>query len=333
MNSKSRPLSACGWAILHRIANRDTDVLAELVTYFHDPEDDVGERWQFLRLAERDAWIAVELLLLRSEIERRLNEGVLDAWVQVTPLGQEIRDGLAEFFDSYRSVEFPEEPTSIGVFAFQELCAARLAGELDAGLRRPAGSAEEIMERLAASLACRYPLFAQAIRNPTLDLAGMGWGILDSRIRMNFETMVALPTERTPPQNPGLEDLVVLLVNIPSTVTMLIGDVVANGEFVRRIKLAEGRKRLEGSASDDLKQEARAEVQAILGRSVPIKASTLAEAVAIADRLKADQNILIAINSLWNWFLALPAQDRDAIGKFKNARDFWMTARFRNRLQ
>jgi hypothetical protein len=71
----------------------------------------------------------------------------------------------------------------------------------------------------------------------------------------------------------------------------------------------------------------------MLGRSVPIKASTLAEAVAIAERLKADQNILIAINSFWIWFLALPAPERNAIGQFKNARDLWMKARFRSRLQ
>lgn len=86
-------------------------------------------------------------------------------------------------------------------------------------------------------------------------------------------------------------------------------------------------------SDDDLRQRARAEVQAILGRSVPIHATTLAEAVAEAERLKADQNILIAINSLWRWFLALPDPERNAIGEFKNARDLWMTARFRNRLQ
>lgn len=39
---------------------------------------------------------------------------------------------------------------------------------------------------------------------------------------------------------------------------------------------------------DDLEKRARAEVRAILGRSVPIRASTLAEALAVAERLKAD---------------------------------------------
>ena len=86
-------------------------------------------------------------------------------------------------------------------------------------------------------------------------------------------------------------------------------------------------------SDDDLRQKARAEVRAILSQSVPIHATTLAEAVAIAERLKADQNILIAINSLWRWFLALPAPEQNFIGQFKNARDLWMTARFRNRLQ
>ena len=86
-------------------------------------------------------------------------------------------------------------------------------------------------------------------------------------------------------------------------------------------------------SDDDLRQQARAEVAAILGQSVPIRASTLAEAIAEAERLKSDQNILIAINSLWSWFNGLPAQERVAIGTFKNARHFWMTARFRNRLK
>ncbi len=82
----------------------------------------------------------------------------------------------------------------------------------------------------------------------------------------------------------------------------------------------------------DLRQRARAEVRAILSKSVPIHATTLAEAVAIAKRLKANQNILIAINSLWRWFLALPAPEQKSIGQFKNARDLWMKAIFRHRI-
>ena len=86
-------------------------------------------------------------------------------------------------------------------------------------------------------------------------------------------------------------------------------------------------------SDDDLRQRARAEVRAILSQSVPIHAATLAEAVEIAERLKADQNILIAINSLWYWFQALSARERQAIGVFKNARQFWMKAVFQHRRQ
>lgn len=84
---------------------------------------------------------------------------------------------------------------------------------------------------------------------------------------------------------------------------------------------------------DDLEKQARAEVAAILGQSVPIRASTLAEAIAEAERLKSDHNILMAINSLWAWFNGLPVKEKEDIGTFRNARHFWMTARFRNRLQ
>lgn len=331
MNSESRPLSACGLAILHRIANRDTDALAQLVAYFRDPDEDVaGERFQFLRLAEQDAWIAVELLLLRSGIERRFSEGVLDAWVQTTRLGAEIRDKLAEFFGSYRNVQFTTEPRSFGEFAFQELCAARLAGELDAELRDPAGSGEEIMERLATRLNDRFPALAEAIRNPGLNLPGIGWGILASRIRMNFETMVALPTERTPPPNPGLDDLVVLLVNIPSTVTKLICDVFADSELIRRVKLAQVRKRLRGSA---YAESGTADVPSIVERVMPIRASTLAEAVAEAERLRRTENTLIALRSLWSWYTALPLGQRKEIGEFRSKHDLWLTARLRHRLR
>jgi hypothetical protein len=86
-------------------------------------------------------------------------------------------------------------------------------------------------------------------------------------------------------------------------------------------------------SDNDLRQRAKAEVQAILSQSVPIQAATLAEAVAIAEKLKADQNILVGINSLWAWFQALPAREREAIGVFKNARQLWMKAVFQHRRQ
>lgn len=335
MNVDSRPITAAGWAMLHRMAEGDTDMLARLLGYFCDPAaHDGSERWQFMRLAESNGWKAVELLLLRKMIERRVSEGKLDAWVETTPLGEEIRDSLMSFFDSHRSVEFPSEPPSFGALAFQELRAARLAGELCAEQQNPAANnPDEIMERLAARLADRFPLLSQAIRHQRLDLPAMTWAILDLRIRFNFETLVALPTSRTPPSNVGLEDLVVLFINCPSRVEELIGDVYADGEYIRRVKLAVMRKGIVDKSDDDLKREARDEVKAMLGRSIPIHATTLAEAVAESEKIRATENVLVAINSLWAWFNGLPALERDRIGTFKNARDFWMTARFRKRPQ
>jgi len=84
-------------------------------------------------------------------------------------------------------------------------------------------------------------------------------------------------------------------------------------------------------SDDDLRKRARAEVRAILSQSVPIHAATLAEAVAIAEQLKADQNILVGINSLWAWYMALPKQEQEAIGAFKHARHLWMKAIFQHR--
>ena len=87
------------------------------------------------------------------------------------------------------------------------------------------------------------------------------------------------------------------------------------------------------NTDDDLEKQARAEVAAILGQSVPIRASTLTEAIAEAERLKSDHNILMAINSLWAWFNGLPPEEREDIGTFRSARHFWITTRFRDRLQ
>ncbi|NDC79170.1 MAG: hypothetical protein EBZ67_15060, partial [Chitinophagia bacterium] len=148
-----------------------------------------------------------------------------------------------------------------------------------------------------------------------------------------FESQVTLPTSRTPPPNAGVEDLAVLMLNCPTAVSELTSDVYVHAEFLRRAKLAETRDRLQDNTAPDLREEARAEVAAILSQSVPIRASTLAEAVAIAERLKAEQNVLLAINSLWRWFLALPKQEQDAIGVFKNARHFWMKAIFQHHRQ
>jgi hypothetical protein len=269
MNPETRPITAAGWAMLGRIAGGNTDLLACLLDYFRDPAaHDGSERWQFLRLAESNAWMAVELLLLRTMIERRFSEGKLDAWVETTPLGQEILESLRSFFDSHRHVEFPVEPPSFSALAFQELRAARLSGELCAEQRDPtANNPEEIMEQMAARLADRFPLLTQAIRHPRLDMPAMTWTILDLRIRFNFETLVALPTDRTPPPNPGLEDLVVTFVNCPTSLEELVGDLYADCEFIRRIKLTEVRKGLQHKGDDDQKREARAEVEAMLRKA------------------------------------------------------------------
>ncbi len=71
----------------------------------------------------------------------------------------------------------------------------------------------------------------------------------------------------------------------------------------------------------------------MLRRAVPIRATTLAEAVAEAERNKAAESVLVAMNSLWVWLNNLPDKEREAMGTFKNARDLWMTARFRSQLQ
>jgi hypothetical protein len=333
MTAESRPFSAVAWAMLHRIADGDADALTRLAGYFLDPSDEAGERWQFLRVADTNAWKSVELLLLRQMIERRFAEGELDAWVETTPLGQEIRDGMDSFFECFGSLEFSSEPKSFGTLVFQELRAARLAGELNADLHEPGNSAEEIMERLAARLEERFPLFARAVRTPGLDIGGIAWVILDWFLRRNFETLVALPTTRTPPPNVGLEDMAVLFMNCPSRVDELLGDVYADGEFTRRVRFAETRKGVREKGDDDLRQQAEAEVAAILGRAVPIQATTLADALAQAEQIKTTENILVAQNSLWEWYNALPLAEREEIGRFENKRRFWIAVRFRHRSQ
>jgi hypothetical protein len=193
-----------------------------------------------------------------------------------------------------------------------------------------AATAGEIMVRFAARLTDRFPLFAEAIRKPGLDVPGMGWGFLDWRIRCNFETLVALPTNRTPPKNDGLEDLTVLLVNVPSTVTKLICDVFADEELVRRLKLAQVRKRLQSSADT---QDGTADAPFTVDRVISIRASTLAEAVAEAERLRRTENTVVALHALWGWYTDLPLDQRKEIGEFRSKHDLWVTARLRYRLR
>ena len=42
---------------------------------------------------------------------------------------------------------------------------------------------------------------------------------------------------------------------------------------------------------------------------------------------------MVAVNSLWAWFNALPEKEREAIGHFENKHRLWTTARFRHRPQ
>ena len=58
----------------------------------------------------------------------------------------------------------------------------------------------------------------------------------------------------------------------------------------------------------------------------------LADAVAQAERLKDTHNILLAMNSLWAWYSALPEDQQQAIGTFGGKRPhikLWTSARLR----
>jgi len=87
------------------------------------------------------------------------------------------------------------------------------------------------------------------------------------------------------------------------------------------------------SDDSDLRRQAEAEVRAMLGRAVPIRATTLVEALAEAEIIKSTENILLAMNSLWAWYNALPLPEREEIGRFENKRRFWIAVRFRHRSQ
>ncbi len=87
------------------------------------------------------------------------------------------------------------------------------------------------------------------------------------------------------------------------------------------------------SEDSDLRRQAEAEVRAMLGRAVPIRATTLVEALAEAEIIRSTENILLAMNSLWAWFNALPPAEREEIGSFDNKRRFWIAVRFRHRPQ
>lgn len=87
------------------------------------------------------------------------------------------------------------------------------------------------------------------------------------------------------------------------------------------------------SDDSDLRVQAEAEVRAMLSRAVPIRATTLVDALAEVEKIKTNENILVAMNSLWAWFNALPHAEQEVIGRFENKRRFWITVRFRHRSQ
>jgi hypothetical protein len=95
--------------------------------------------------------------------------------------------------------------------------------------------------------------------------------------------------------------------------------------------MAEIPKSVRDSSDDsDLRRQAEAEVQAMLGRAVPIRATTLVDALAEAEIIRSTENILLAMNSLWAWYNALPLAEREEIGRFENKRRFWVAVRFRH---
>ena len=87
------------------------------------------------------------------------------------------------------------------------------------------------------------------------------------------------------------------------------------------------------SDDSDLRQQAEAEVRAMLGRAVPIRATTLVEALTEAEIIRSTENILLAMNSLWAWYNALPLAEREEIGRFENKRRLWIAVRFCHRTQ
>jgi hypothetical protein len=66
------------------------------------------------------------------------------------------------------------------------------------------------------------------------------------------------------------------------------------------------------------------------GRSDAIHATTLAEAVAQAERLAESNDLMLGINSLWAWYCSLPVEKQQAIGEFTGPRpqhDLWLKRR------
>ncbi len=262
MNWEPRPISPVSVAVFHRIAASDTDLADRIRQSLTDPADVLADRWQLFRLAERDAWKAVELLLLRKGIRRRFREGTLDAWVTLTPFGEDILSGLESFFGGFGSPLFPVEPANFTTVAFQELRAARLAGEL---YRERPGTPDPVGQ-LASVLQDRFPHLASVVRHPELDVAALARCFLGCRLRANRVIQQSVPFVDEPPASAALADLASLLQNWPELVEELIGDCYAEAELNRRLRLATILKRSGGGDEAVSDEEACCAVVAQLGR-------------------------------------------------------------------
>ena len=327
-----RPVSAVMSAILFAVANNDAVAVRRLRRFLLDPQDTLGERWEMLRLAERDGWRAVQLLLLRKGIERRFREGELATWEGQTPSNADLRHGLEGFYEFYDELEFPDAPKGFTALAFQELRAARLGGLLYAECVVP----DAAMDCLTGDVEERFPTLARLLQLPGLNIPDLALAFLDARLSYNagfrreFAGSGFDPTSRLA----GPHHLSGPFVRYPDEVEEFIGDLYAEITLKDRQRRQEALARINKPLTPDedaeIEREAKAEVQKLLGQSEAIYADTLADAVAQAERLKESQNILLAMNSLWGWYCRLPPDRRRAIGEFGGRRpqnELWMARR------
>lgn len=260
-----RPISPVCATIFHLVADGDPANRSRLHRLVLDPKDVVACRWEFFRLAERDAWKAVELLLLKKTIRRRFREGDMAVWVEVTPFGEDIQSRLETFFEEYEELEFPTDPRNFTTCAFQELRAARLSGELYVERAGMPQSAAGSMEQLAAAVQGRFPHLAQVVRHPEVNVAALARSFLGCRLGANLEMQEELPLISPASAGIGLMDLAMLLQNWPAVVEELIGDFYADAEMARRLRFAAIMSRESGAAVT--KEEARRAVEDDLGRA------------------------------------------------------------------
>jgi hypothetical protein len=259
-----RPLSAVGWAALHMLAGGNAAAAGRLRAFVLDPADTRSERWQVLRAAERDAWKAVELLLLRKGIERRFRQSGLDAWERQTPFGAGIRSGLEDFLQHYGSLAFPSEPQMFTAFALLELRTARLCGLLHAESVADAG-----MASLHDAVAGRFPELARLVLHPVLNIPGMAVEFLHSRVGEMRQWLPTPVAGAETPTRTGALHLARAFRDAPNVIEEFIGDILAEatlGERLRRAGALERSRRPPTPEEDaELEREAGAEVEKMLG--------------------------------------------------------------------